>query len=236
MRILVISDNDKILTSFRRVLLSEKYQIDFACSFDNAELKNKYSADDWLQSINILKDLHALVNKYSLIISLHCKQIFPEYLVKEVRCINVHPGFNPYNRGWYPHVFSIINGLPCGVTIHEMDKGIDSGPIIAQCKIKINFWETSRIVYDKLLSLELKLLAKNLDIIINNTYKTFKTKRGNINYKKDFLKLCKLDLQSIDTLENHINLLRALTHENHENAYFVIDGKKIFINIYLKPE
>jgi methionyl-tRNA formyltransferase len=43
-----------------------------------------------------------LKESYHLILSFNCKQIFPADLVSSVTCKNVHPGFNPYNRGWFP--------------------------------------------------------------------------------------------------------------------------------------
>lgn len=84
-----------------------------------------------------------IISDYDLVFSLHCKQIFPKRLVENVCCINFHPGLNPYNRGWYPQAFSIINGLPDGSTIHLMDSEVDHGAIIAQKKVDIKVSDTS---------------------------------------------------------------------------------------------
>ena len=40
-----------------------------------------------------------IIESYQLVISVHCKQIFPKRLVENVLCINLHPGYNPFNRG-----------------------------------------------------------------------------------------------------------------------------------------
>ncbi len=77
---------------------------------------------------------NSFFDKYILFISLHCKQIFPQRLTDNYRCINIHPGYNPYNRGWFPQVFSILNKNTAGVTIHEIDQELDHGPIIYQEK------------------------------------------------------------------------------------------------------
>ena len=47
---------------------------------------------------------------------------------------NFHAGLSPYYRGSGTNIFPIINREPeyVGVTIHYMDAGIDSGPIIVQ--------------------------------------------------------------------------------------------------------
>lgn len=164
---------------------------------------------------------------FSLIISAHAKEIFPKSVVESCRCINIHPGLNPFNRGMFPHVFSIINGLPAGATIHEMDEYIDSGKIIVQSEVAIKDDDTSDTLYERIIEKEIELFDRYFDLIIHG-------KRGNLNTMKDYRDLCKLDLGSIGTLGQHINLLRALTHGDHKNAYFVDkDGEKVFVQIKL---
>ena len=171
---------------------------------------------------------------YEMIISLHCKMIFPPMIINEIRCINVHPGLNPYNRGWFPQVFSIINGLPCGATIHEMDEKIDNGAVICQKEVIVESWDTSLNVYEKIIDTEMELLNNNLKNIIESNYKAVKKEKGNLNLKKDFEKLCEIDLDNKDTFQNHINKLRALTHGDYANAYYTENGKKIYLKIELR--
>lgn len=44
--------------------------------------------------------------------------------------VNVHPGLLPEVRGNNPYIWSIIHGLPQGVTAHLIDTDIDRGPIL----------------------------------------------------------------------------------------------------------
>jgi len=44
--------------------------------------------------------------------------------------VNVHPGLLPDVRGNHPYIWSIIHGLPQGVTAHLIDKDVDRGPIL----------------------------------------------------------------------------------------------------------
>ncbi len=236
MKVLILSDNKDVLTRFRKLRFHQLYDIEFAYSYRNKEFNRTYGNKGWIKPVDVNLEASSLIQKYSLIISLHFKDILPKGLVKAVRCVNVHPGFNPYNRGWFPHVFSITNGLPCGVTIHEMDCKIDRGPIIIQRIVKVEKWETSAEIYDKILDLELSLLEKNFERILKKTYKAVIPKRGNINYKKDYEKLCQLDLKDVDTFENHLNKLRALSHRDYWNAYFVTEGKKVYVKISFKVE
>jgi methionyl-tRNA formyltransferase len=173
--------------------------------------------------------------KYDLIISAHCKKIFDKEIVESTRIVNIHPGLNPYNRGMYPHIFSMMNGLPTGATIHEVDEFIDNGDIIAQEEVQMYMYEDSKQLHERIMKVEMELFEKHFEEIIYGTYtKTKPHIEGNINYKKDFNKLCEIQLDDVDTFEGHINKLRALTYGDYKNAYFYDeDGKKIYIKVEL---
>jgi methionyl-tRNA formyltransferase len=48
------------------------------------------------------------------------------------KCINLHISLLPYNRGTNPNAWSFLDDTPKGVTIHLIDEGIDTGPILLQ--------------------------------------------------------------------------------------------------------
>jgi len=158
-------------------------------------------------------------------------------MVESIRCINIHPGLNPFNRGWYPQVFSIINKFPIGITIHEIDEYLDHGPVIVQKELEIFPWETSFDVYSRIIQEEIQLIDKHLLDIITNNYKlTYLDSEGNVNLKKDFNALCKIDLSKIVTMGEAIDFLRAVTFPKYRNAYFIKDGEKIFVDLNLTRE
>jgi methionyl-tRNA formyltransferase len=157
-------------------------------------------------------------------------------MVKSLKCINIHPGYNPINRGWYPQVFAIVNGSYIGATIHEIDIYLDHGNIIDRDFIKIESWYTSLSLYIKINELEISLLKKNLINIVSNSYSILVPEsEGKLYLKKDFDKLCQLDLNKQQTVQETINLLRALTHGEYKNAYYIdeVTGKKIYVSIEL---
>jgi len=41
----------------------------------------------------------------------------------------------PYNKGSHPNFWSFIENSPKGVSIHEIDEGIDTGKLIASKKL-----------------------------------------------------------------------------------------------------
>jgi methionyl-tRNA formyltransferase len=53
-------------------------------------------------------------------------------------CLNVHPSLLPANRGPDPLFWTFHRGdRETGVTIHRMDIGLDSGPILAQQRVEV---------------------------------------------------------------------------------------------------
>lgn len=166
--------------------------------------------------------------QYDIIFSLHCKKIFPAWLVKSTRCINIHPGYNPYNRGMYPHVWSIINGLPAGATIHEMDEKIDHGLILARTTVPVTTYDTSETLYHRIVETEISLLTRNLGDILSGEIEPFHPETdGNYNSLADFKKLCELDLDQ--SAEDFYNKLRALSQGQYKNAK--LNGRTIKLEI-----
>lgn len=76
--------------------------------------------------------------------------------------LNLHTGYLPWNRGAYPNVWPILDGSPAGVTLHRVDEGIDTGPIIAQREVKVEPWDTAKTLYDKLLEEGVKLVVEEV--------------------------------------------------------------------------
>ena len=79
---------------------------------------------------------------------------FPKILKKNIinlkgRFINLHLSYLPYNRGKNPNVWSIVENTPAGVTLHEIDKGIDTGKIIFRKKIVPEAIDTGKSLWEK---------------------------------------------------------------------------------------
>lgn len=190
-----------------------------------------------VSGLNVRTQVAEIREKYGLVISFHCTQLFPPELISAVRCINVHPGFNPFNRGWFPHVFSIINGKKAGATIHEIDEQLDHGPIIAQREYEIKSWDTSESAYRNIMKIEMDLLREHFPSIRKGSYRSWRPhEEGNINYKSDFKRLKRIDLDNYGCFRDLLNRLRALTHANYKNAYFIDEsGQMVFIRLILEP-
>lgn len=238
-RILLISDIGFQIEYFRKLFIEndcDSYaELTIHCS-PGSENELRHLSPS-VTAMDIKVDEDRIIEEHDLVISYHCRQLFPKKLVSKIRCINIHPGFNPHNRGWYPGVFSIANGLPAGATIHEIDAKIDNGPIIAQKQVEILPEDTSDTVYTMIIEAENELLDKWFKPMITGEYTTFlPTSKGNINYKKDYYNFQRLDMEETVRTGDIINKLRALTHEPYQNAYFIDKqtDEKIYVSIILK--
>jgi methionyl-tRNA formyltransferase len=242
-KILIISDNVFLCSELKKIFFEYKNKYDFSFSVSPYSDVNNFTKelDEKVFVFNLKDedDVENIVLNYNLVLSIHCKQLFPKELFNSVKCINIHPGYNPINRGWYPQVFAIINNLVAGATIHEIDEEIDHGNIIVRGLVHKEIFDTSKTLYDKIVHKEIELVRDHLEIILDESYTTFSPEeKGYLHLKKDFKDLCQLDLNEISTTFEFINKLRALSHGDFKNAYFIdpVSKKKIFVSIDLKTE
>ena len=241
-KVLVVTDNGLLYKQVQNILKNEFSDLVPLFTFKRTKLgtkKHLYTHGiEELDEVNVKEECQDIITNYNLVISLHCKQIFPLELVNSLPCINIHPGYNPYNRGWYPQVFAIINKERLGATIHLMDEHVDHGAIIDRQEVKIESHYTSKEAYEMVLGAEVELFRKNIRQIVENKYQTIEPEiEGEYHSIGDYNKLCKIDLNEQTTFGDAIDKLRALSHDAYKNAYFVdAEGNKIFIKVELTKE
>ncbi len=85
--------------------------------------------------------------------------------------INYHPSLLPKYRGGSAINWAIINGeTETGVTIHYIDAGVDTGPILLQEKVAIEPDDTVKSVYfEKLFPLGIRMIAEAVQAIKDGT-------------------------------------------------------------------
>lgn len=241
--ILIVSDNSDLCNQI--YVLSQNYKYNdrnFTFSISPFSNPRDFSLINKKITVLNLKDeivIDEIITKFDLVISIHCKQIFPKKLVESIKCINVHPGYNPINRGWYPQVFAIVYDLPIGATIHEIDELLDHGNIIDRKFVKKSEQDTSLSLYNKVVQAEIELLKVNFKHILNDTYSVIKPEiEGNLFLKKDFNNLCNLNMDEVGTMRILLNKLRALTHGEYKNAYFIDSetNEKVYISLQFETE
>ena len=85
-------------------------------------------------------------------------------------CVNLHVSLLPQYRGAAPIQWAVINGeKETGITVMQMDEGLDTGPILAQEKVQIGPDTTSGELLELVASLGGRLLAKTVAGVAGGT-------------------------------------------------------------------
>ena len=127
----------------------------------------------------------------------YLKIILIEFIKKLRKPIfNIHLSYLPFNRGAHPNFWSFIENTPAGVSIHKIDKGIDTGNIILRKKINFNInlnkFSTFKKTYNCLFLEAENLFKNNFSKIYNKKYKKITTNdKGTFHYIKDLPKWMK---------------------------------------------
>jgi methionyl-tRNA formyltransferase len=105
-------------------------------------------------------------NKIDLIISIASPQIFAEDILNAPGkgCINYHTALLPKYRGRQPLFWALLNDeKEIGISIHEMDRELDNGPIIVQRRLPVTPGDSLHSLYHKTIKIGPKLLIEALD-------------------------------------------------------------------------
>ncbi len=151
------------------------------------------------------------------------------------KTINFHPALLPVNRGWFPHVHSLIDGSKTGVTLHQIEKGADTGDIWAQKEVCILATDTAKDIYDRLQSEIVKLFEEKwYDIKIGKIKASPQNHIAATYHSKNEIEaLDRIDLNATLKAKDLLNRLKARTFGNRGFAFFEENGEKIYVNIKL---
>jgi len=183
------------------------------------------------ESVEKLKDLNP-----DVIVVVAFGQILKKQVlnIPKYGCLNVHASILPKYRGAAPINWAIINGeKETGVSIMEMDEGLDTGDILKIERIPIEEDDDSISIHHKLSHLGGKLIVEVLDDIekghVNripqddrlSSYAPMLTKKtGRIDWNNNG--------------DNIINLVRGL--KPWPSAYFEYNGENVKIHRAKKAE
>ena len=121
-----------------------------------------FKQDDDVAALKALNLDLLIVIAYGLILPTRVLEL-PRY-----GCINVHASLLPRWRGASPIQQSILHGdKETGITIMQMDKGMDTGDILTMKSIPIEAVDTTQTLHDKLAVLAIEPLLETIDAIAN---------------------------------------------------------------------
>lgn len=104
-------------------------------------------------------------------------------------CVNIHASLLPRWRGAAPIQRAIEAGdHETGITLMQMDEGLDTGDILAKATLKIENHDTSQTLFEKLQNLGAKCLLENLGDILNGKTKPIAQNKELATYAKKLTK------------------------------------------------
>jgi methionyl-tRNA formyltransferase len=157
-------------------------------------------------------------------------------------CINVHASLLPRWRGATPIPAAILNGdIETGVSVMQMDPGIDSGPILTQRAIPIQPEDTTLSLSIKLAQLGADLLIETLEDYLKGILiprpqdkskatlaPMLKKEDGNLDFSLSAQKLI-LQIRAYNPWPGTFTRWkdqRLIIHHAHALAFSNVEGKK----------
>ncbi len=140
-------------------------------------------------AVNHTKDKIDVIKGYDCVISYGYRHILKQSTIDGCECpvFNLHISYLPYNRGAHPNFWSFYENTPSGVTIHLIDSGIDTGPIVLQKYINFKQADDTFVkTYAVLIKSMEDLFLEFIPSLLNDTWTAKKQRgKGTLHYVKD---------------------------------------------------
>ncbi len=176
------------------------------------------------EALNIIKELNP-----DIIVVVAYGKILPKEILEfpKYGCINGHASLLPRHRGASPIQWCICCGdKKTGITVMQMDEGMDTGDIIDTEVTDIGENETAEELFERLSAISANLMLKVLDDIENGKAKRTKQPENGVTYAPIINKeMAHLDFnEDAKTLSNKVRGFYSWPC-----AYTVLDGKRVKI-------
>ena len=88
------------------------------------------------------------------------------------RTLNVHPSLLPAFPGLHPQRQALAHGVKVsGATVHLVDEGLDSGPIVLQEAVPVLDADTEETLSERILDAEHRLYPRAVALILSGRYR-----------------------------------------------------------------
>ena len=144
-------------------------------------------------------------------------------------CINLHVSLLPKYRGSAPVQWSVLSGDPeTGVSIMQMDEGLDTGDVLRCEKIAIDPEETSGELFDRVTAVGARVLCEIIPAIAQGSLKPMAQDHAHATLAPMLSKEM-AEFHLTDTAEHIHNWVRGMNP--WPGAWFVTSGgKKLKVN------
>lgn len=137
-------------------------------------------------------------------------RIIPEEFIRGRRCYNFHPGILPSYRGSGVYSWVLINKeKETGVTLHEIDKDIDHGPIIDVSRTVICERDTAETLFHRCMNLLFRMFEFWFPKLLANDYITTPNIGGRLYLRRD-----------LERAKDITHIIRAFEFTGKESAFW----------------
>lgn len=138
-------------------------------------------------------------------------------------CVNIHASLLPKYRGAAPIQWALLEGEEeTGITLMQMDEGLDTGDMLAKCRVKIEATDTGESLFEKLAAAGARLLIDTLPAIEAGTV----TKEPQDDALSSYAHLIKKEMGRIDWKQPALRLERMVRALNSWPSAYTLLNKK----------
>lgn len=156
--------------------------------------------------------------------------------VPQMGWINLHPGYLPYNRGKHPNFWCLVDGTPCGAALHFIDRGVDTGPVIARAQTETSWEDTGESIYRRCRDLAVQLFKDNFDAIVEGSAPPIPQGMadGTSHRGGEMDVASEIDLDASYPARRLLNLIRARMFPPHPTAFFRDGNRTYSVQVTIK--
>lgn len=151
----------------------------------------------------------------------------------KIGALNFHPSYLPHNRGKHYNFWALVEEAPFGVSLHFVEKSIDSGDIAFQSRISTSWEDTGETLYRKAQSAILNLFKECFPIIKEKEIprQPQDLQQGSFHLAGELTPASEIVLDRQYTARQLLNLLRARTFAPHPGCRFTDNGETFEIRV-----
>lgn len=144
-------------------------------------------------------------------ISVLYDKLLKKDFIEPRRCYNFHPGILPWYRGAGAYSWAIINGeIETGVTLHEIDESIDTGPVIEIRRFPIRKIDTAESLFRKAETLIYEMFTNWFSLLIDGGLPVTYQESGRTYLRKH-----------LEEARDLTRFVRAFTFTGKPSAYYI---------------
>lgn len=154
--------------------------------------------------------------------------IKPPMLARYERLYNIHPALLPWGRCYYPVFWALWADEPAGCTLHVIDAGIDSGPIIDQRQVEAYDWDTGGSLHARVSDAERGLFLDWWPHMVRGDMPVGMPQPlgGSFHYKRAFFELKSPETLDGMTAGELVKLARCLSHPDYTGLLVYAGGRR----------